>query len=290
MQGEPLAEQLKTLHAWGEWFNAQGFAVAGRMGMAPHEAVRYMKGSKAPVDSAMADVLSGKARRPVQWSLIRYVPNAITGEFVNVGVIAGRDDDWACRVAVDWTRAAALDLNGTKDHARTFIHDDIERTIATASDEWLSELPQEGGRSIVQVTAPMPVAADTAARAIELVYPHLVSERPGPPRSPETAPQPPQAEGAGVVTSLAEAQAEIERLTALEEATYQSREAWIKAAGDARAEVVRLKGALDSGVDTTPVCHGCGAAPGDGCKADQSSGSSCPRDTGNVIPRFAWSS
>lgn len=44
-----------------------------------------------------------------QYWLIRYVPNAVRGEFVNIGVLVGMDGkDWALRTVDSFTRASLL--------------------------------------------------------------------------------------------------------------------------------------------------------------------------------------
>lgn len=45
---------------------------------------------------------------PARYSVIRYVPDPIVGEFVNVGVVAADQDRAACRFVATWNRASAL--------------------------------------------------------------------------------------------------------------------------------------------------------------------------------------
>jgi len=83
------------------------------------------------------------------YSVITYVPNPASGESVNVGAIAGRDDagDWEIRQADDLKRARAFGPPARLDATFTFINeigrriDDTESIFGQdVSESWLNDL------------------------------------------------------------------------------------------------------------------------------------------------------
>jgi hypothetical protein len=119
--------------------------------------------------------------------LIRYVPDAARGEFVNVGIIAGRDGgDWALRRVRSLRRASRLGGNASAlepwlsrieriiaDHqAPPLFGSLVERPL---SGGWLSHL---SGRlnNAVQISESAPVEADSAEEAASFLFPFLVAE------------------------------------------------------------------------------------------------------------------
>lgn len=118
------------------------------------------------------------------FSLIRFVPDPARGEFVNIGAIAGDEasDDWAIRWISNYRRANALDSNGVLPAAKAFTGE-LDRRFAdfdrpTLGSEplsvaWLAELAADMN-NIVQLTAPAPVVADSAERALDLIFDRLV--------------------------------------------------------------------------------------------------------------------
>lgn len=118
---------------------------------------------------------------------VRFVPDPARGEFTNVGVIAGDDDaDWAVtldprfvrnhgdfssdlRELAPWRRALTRTVG---DHA----NGGLDPTASMSSA--VLEHMRRRQSNVIQLAAPMPVIAPTAARAVELLYPVLV-EREG---------------------------------------------------------------------------------------------------------------
>lgn len=119
------------------------------------------------------------------WTL-RYLPDAVRGEFVNIGLIAGCDGaDWAIRTISSFTRASRIggDLSNARSWAKS-----LERTVKDAkkaqalqlsnvgiSEAWLAER-KAFHNNAVQLSEAMPVVAATAEAAVELLYPLLVTD------------------------------------------------------------------------------------------------------------------
>lgn len=117
------------------------------------------------------------------FSTIRFVPDPTRGEFINLGVVAGDDEsqDWELRLISNLKRAKALDTGRVLPSALTFLGELEERL---PGDELVLEenhldtdsLRRLSGEmnNIVQLSAPAPVVADSAAAALDTVFDHLV--------------------------------------------------------------------------------------------------------------------
>ncbi|HLI31421.1 MAG TPA: DUF3037 domain-containing protein [Solirubrobacteraceae bacterium] len=121
-----------------------------------------------------------------QFSVIRFVPDPARGEFVNIGAIAGSDQarDWKLRLVSSLSRAKAIDDRAALPAAMACAAE-LEDHIAA-----LEQLPGTGGpeavsvcmlraraaemQNIVQLSAPAPVAADSAEDALDLIFDQLV--------------------------------------------------------------------------------------------------------------------
>lgn len=114
--------------------------------------------------------------------VVRYVPDPLRGEFVNIGVIAGRDADWSIRRVSNLRRASRI--GGSATMAEQFLRR-IEESITERFDEVQSLLPSRHdvafnrGRiedlrqrmnNIVQISEPRPVLAGSAHEAVELAF------------------------------------------------------------------------------------------------------------------------
>lgn len=120
----------------------------------------------------------------IQYSLIRFVPDTARGEFVNVGAIAGDDtsSEWELRVVSNLRRAKAIDDRGVLAKAMAYvasfedhISDNLE-LVGTAQPMSSALLRQRANdlHNVVQLTAPAPVAADSAEQALDIVFEQLV--------------------------------------------------------------------------------------------------------------------
>lgn len=126
--------------------------------------------------------------------LLRYVPNTVRGEFVNIGVLAGADGhDWALRRVFSFTRASRL--GGDASLASDWLNRLSERVkprstmfgsfspgealgIEGISTYWI-ERQQGFLNNAVQIAAPVPVEAESAQKAADMLFDVLVLENPG---------------------------------------------------------------------------------------------------------------
>jgi hypothetical protein len=124
--------------------------------------------------------------------VLRYVPDAIRGEFINIGVVAGIDgQDWAIRRVRDFRHASALggSASSTKvwlDHfeASLSLRPSVgglfdgtnEPTWPGASSTMLERLRTRLNNT-VQLSPAAPVVADNAQSAASLMFNQLVLER-----------------------------------------------------------------------------------------------------------------
>lgn len=128
--------------------------------------------------------------------LIRYVPDALRGEFVNIGVLVGRDSgDWALRRARSFRRANRL--GGDASRAEAWLTS-LERYIYDHQHPPLDAFLPEGRRApstaqvaqmsrrlnnAIQISDPVPVEGQSAGDAAEFLYQFLVMETAAPARS-----------------------------------------------------------------------------------------------------------
>lgn len=117
--------------------------------------------------------------------VVRYVPDVVRGEYVNLAVIAGHGSDWAVRRVSNLQRASRLGGSATVTHA--FL-DRIEASISLELDavEALIELPREQAsrgfvedlrirmNNTVQISAPRPIRAQTADDAADIAFELMV--------------------------------------------------------------------------------------------------------------------
>ena len=121
------------------------------------------------------------------YSIIRFVPDPATGEFINIGAIAGNDDanDWAIRIVRNMSRARRLDdgrgLLRPALLAVSSIQEMVEasqmelpfRPPSTMNEKELWRIFGEW-RNIIQLSEPMPLSAESADQALDLVFYDLV--------------------------------------------------------------------------------------------------------------------
>ncbi|NQX28312.1 DUF3037 domain-containing protein [Microbacteriaceae bacterium VKM Ac-2854] len=122
--------------------------------------------------------------------LLRYVPDTVRGEFVNIGVIVGDDDraDWAIRTVESFVRANRL--GGDASLSKSWLDRLVQRVAANQdtnaqlypvaldtgiSRSWLDRQRSRLNNS-VQISPPTPVATADAASAADLLFSRLVNE------------------------------------------------------------------------------------------------------------------
>lgn len=124
------------------------------------------------------------------YSIVRFVPNPLTGEFINVAAIAGSEEssEWAVRIVENPIRARAIDPLGTLDAVWSFVDrigariDEHEKATVSQSlfeeyspltEQWLHELHVEH-RNLVQLSVPAPLSAESADQALDRVFDLMV--------------------------------------------------------------------------------------------------------------------
>lgn len=125
------------------------------------------------------------------YSVVRFVPNPASGEFVNIGAIAGSETrgDWSTRHvsrdrrALTIGRAESLSalysfLAGVEE--RISLHDwalEVDDQLAEPelSEAWLYDLFYRY-RNIVQLSQPAPMVADSAEDALDQVFEQMIHE------------------------------------------------------------------------------------------------------------------
>ena len=118
------------------------------------------------------------------YSVVRYVPSPASGEFVNIGAIAGNDatGDWSLRQAGNPRRARQFGPLESLNAADAFMNDignRLDRFALMQNDEvsesWLDDLSRRH-RNVVQLSAPAPVVADSAEQALDFVFSQAIVE------------------------------------------------------------------------------------------------------------------
>lgn len=110
------------------------------------------------------------------YSIVRVLPHPRTGEFVNVGALAGDPaaDDWAVR-RVGPGRALAF-AGPTAFCAGMDFLDRLTIEIeqgSTLGEEWLQRLHHDH-RGVVQLSAPAPMLAMGPGHALDVIFGRLV--------------------------------------------------------------------------------------------------------------------
>ena len=138
------------------------------------------------------------------YSVIRYVPDPVRGEFINVGAIAGSDEssEWEIRQVDNSARARRLDERGSLPAVWAFI-DQLGHEIDTheqaierpkleephlLTEAWLEDLHRRH-HNIVQLSPPAPILADSAGEALDEIFAQLIVD-PEPHRGGENTKHP----------------------------------------------------------------------------------------------------
>lgn len=126
------------------------------------------------------------------YSVVRFVPDPVRGEYVNVGVVAGSDDasEWQLRTLENQKRARSLDDKGLLPLVWGFI-DDIGRKIdqydeavqtslfevedEKPSEKWLEQLSLES-RNVIQLSEPAVVVAESVDEALDILFGQFIIE------------------------------------------------------------------------------------------------------------------
>lgn len=112
-----------------------------------------------------------------RYSLVRCVPEPRTGEFVNIGAIAGSfaEGDWSARSIGNYQRALRLCKADQIAVVTEFIAEalqkisDADDSFFPLRDEWLDELASER-RNVVQLSAPQLAVGENADHVLDLIF------------------------------------------------------------------------------------------------------------------------
>lgn len=118
------------------------------------------------------------------YSIVRFVPDAFRGEFVNVAVIVGSEDsgEWEIRMAGNPQHARRLD-NGKGIEAVWAYLATVQDLIDTSGEDELDDITHDVRpgrrwlesehlrlRNLVQITPPTGIVADSANAALEMLF------------------------------------------------------------------------------------------------------------------------
>ena len=124
------------------------------------------------------------------YSVIRFVPDPVRGEFVNIGAIIGSDESsqWELQLVESLRRARRFDDEGILPAVWGFVNEigtridsyveavegdqDIEDDV---SEDWLSCLWEES-QNVVQLSAPAPMLAESIEEVSEIVFREFIVE------------------------------------------------------------------------------------------------------------------
>jgi hypothetical protein len=119
------------------------------------------------------------------YSIVRCVPDPQTGEFVNIGAIAGDPEtgDWSMRQVGNESRARKLASAAQLDAVHRFLNEagtQIDAMRVQAEESGVIAPPPTGGtwleqlyydlRNVVQLSEPLPIAASDAEQALDSIF------------------------------------------------------------------------------------------------------------------------
>jgi hypothetical protein len=125
------------------------------------------------------------------YSLLRFAPNPATGEFVNLGAIAGSEasGEWSIRHVQNDQRARSLGADVPVAAFYEFygrLADEIERHslpqlyadsegVEPLDSAWLAGWAARA-RNIVQLSKPQPLVAKSAEEALDVIFEHMIED------------------------------------------------------------------------------------------------------------------
>ncbi len=126
------------------------------------------------------------------YSVIRFVPDLVRGEFVNVGILAGSEEssEWDIRSVGNLRRARYIDDVGLLHQVWGFVEDmgrevaRYTRAVETGrfdsaceqlSEEWLKRLSEES-RNVVQFSTPAVIVAENVDEALDILFKQFIVE------------------------------------------------------------------------------------------------------------------
>lgn len=124
------------------------------------------------------------------YSVVRFVPSPVRGEFVNVGLIVGSDQtrEWQMDVVRSMARASRLDdekvlsllatdLSQLESTIENYTKPEMFGRAPELSEDWLRELSRDS-RNQLQFSNPNPVVAESIDHAFGKLWKRLIVESP----------------------------------------------------------------------------------------------------------------
>lgn len=122
------------------------------------------------------------------YSIVRFVPSPVRGEFVNLGIIVGCDEkgEWLIDIASSRSRATkiddqnvfpmvAADLQRLQSDIEGYADSEVLVPNRDVSLEWLSQMARDS-QNLLQFSTPRPILAESADSAMAQLWPLLVVE------------------------------------------------------------------------------------------------------------------
>lgn len=123
-----------------------------------------------------------------QYSIIRFVPSPVRGEFVNLGLIIGSDQtgEWMIEVVSSMSRASRLDddkvlsllatdLLQLQSTIESYNEPEMFGQTVELSEDWLADMSRNS-RNQLQFSHPNPVVAESIGNAFEKLWGRLIVE------------------------------------------------------------------------------------------------------------------
>ncbi|MFT4112972.1 DUF3037 domain-containing protein [Silvibacterium sp.] len=117
-----------------------------------------------------AKTWTGAGRIPCEFFLVRYVPDPVRGEFVNIGVLlreAGKPESATVRFTRDWSRVRCIDPDADTEMLEA-LEGELQRRLAE-EDQPVMRTMNESFSQMVQVTIAKPSLAESMPAEMELL-------------------------------------------------------------------------------------------------------------------------
>src|SRR2546421_4060818 len=120
-------------------------------------------------------------RRQLEFFLLRYVPDAVKGEFVNFGVLTVKNEANGAviadvRFAKDWRRVRSMDPQADVEMLEALIREIRSEVGEIKDNAMLLKRMEESFSNVIQISAPMQVLAELPEVEIETLASMFVYE------------------------------------------------------------------------------------------------------------------
>lgn len=101
-----------------------------------------------------------------KYSIIKFVPNPIRGEYINIGLCVGTEDDWR----IEFTDKRACVIDEFKVLPTILVHLGRIKDEKRINDKFF----QDSGQSIIQYTTPKLVLGDDPDKIFDMMWEVMV--------------------------------------------------------------------------------------------------------------------